>query len=188
MILIKTILWINQHTFTIMTQHEEVLTSMKEVKEEHPYITDYRGTGYCSYASEYLRRNLVNKGISCDILGGSYFNDTDEGKAAHDYAFNLITKIPADDENKHLVNVRNQGLKYGKLNPKSGHVVVLLDSVIYDLTSGQFNFPDIYNVAFFKRVFKKINLCEVGIKDRKNYGVTKSFPFTQKIQTALESW
>jgi hypothetical protein len=171
-----------------MIQHEEVLASMKEVREEHPYIADHRGTGYCSYASEYLRRKLVSKDIPCDILGGSSFNKTVEGQAAHDYAFKLITEIPDDDENKRLVRVKNDALKFGRLNPRSGHVVVLINTTIYDLTSGQFDFPEIYDISFFKKVFKKLNLCEVNIKDRENYGVTKSSPFVQKTQTALESW
>jgi hypothetical protein len=171
-----------------MTQHEEVLASMKEVREGHPYIADHRGTGYCSYASEYLRRKLIAKDIPCDILGGSSFNKTVEGQAAHDYAFKLITEIPDDDENKRLVRVKNDALKFGRLNPRSGHVVVLINTIIYDLTSGQFDFPEIYDISFFKKVFKKLNLCEVNIKDRENYGVTKSSPFVQKTQTALESW
>lgn len=171
-----------------MTQHEQILESMQKVREEHPYIADHRGTGYCSYASEYLRRELEKKNIDCIILGGSWFDKTPEAEAAHAYSFKLITAIPDDDSNQRLVRVKQDALKYGRLSPKSGHVVILVGKTIYDLTSGQFNFPAIYDISFFKKIFKKLNVCEVSIKDKDHYGVSKSYPYKETVQTALESW
>lgn len=171
-----------------MTQHEEILDSMKKVREEHPYIADVKGTGYCSYASEYLSRELKRKDIPCTILGGSWLRDTPEAKAAHDYAFKLITSLPENHYNKMLLSVKNGALKHKRLNPKSGHVVILVGNTIYDLTSGQFNFPEIYGISFFKKIFKKLTICTVSIKDRENYGVVKSTPYNDTSQSALESW
>lgn len=171
-----------------MSEHEEILESMQKVRDEHPYLADHRGTGYCSYASELLQRELEKKNIHGIILGGSWFNKTAEAEAAHDYAFDLITNIPDNDPNAHLRKVKEDALKYGRLNPRSGHVVFLLNKTIYDLTSGQFNFPEIYDISFFRKVFKKLNVCEVSIKDREHYGVTKSYPYKESSQSALESW
>jgi hypothetical protein len=171
-----------------MTEHEEILESMDKVRQEHPYIADHRGTGYCSYASELLQRELEKKNIYGIILGGSWFAKTPEAEVAHDYAFNLITSIPDTDSYKHLLRVKEDALKYGRLNPKSGHIVFLLGKTIYDLTSDQFNFPEVYNISFFRKIFKKLTVCEVSIKNRENYSVTKSVPYNETSQLGIESW
>jgi hypothetical protein len=172
----------------MMTQYEIVLGIMKTIKNNHVYITDHRGTGYCSYASELLNQALTKIGIKSIILGGSWFNKTTEADTAHDYALNLITSATDESLNPHLLKVKQQALKYGRLNPKSGHVVVLIKTTVYDLTAGQFDLPDVYNIDLFKKIFKKISVCEVSIKDKDNYGVVRSKPFTPLQATVMENW
>ena len=50
-----------------------------------------------------------------------------------------------------------------------GHAVILIDDVIYDITSEQFNLPIMYHRRVFLNIWQKVNKAKIIINESADY-------------------
>ena len=158
--------------------HTAALNAMHDIRNNNPFLIKYGGFGYCAYASELLRQDLVSKGIHCKVMIGTYFKDTKEATIAKSELIKTILSIAGSESNETFRDIKASYLKRKDLPTRTGHAIVLVDNVVYDCTSGQFKLPESYSFNFFSKVWETIHDGTITIGDiNDNFGVSK---ITQK--------
>lgn len=143
--------------------HNQILKILKLLKSKNKELTDYSGFGYCGYGSKILSLELNNNSISNSILIGTYLNNTPEGIKCKNHVHKLISTFP-DNEDNIFSDIKKRFTNRGnKLPDRTGHVVVLVNDTIYDITSEQFGLPTVYSLDLFKSIWKSIKIADLTI-------------------------
>jgi hypothetical protein len=154
--------------------HTAALNAMHGIRINNPFLIKYGGFGYCAYASELLRQDLVSKGIRCKVMIGTYFRDTKEATIAKSELIKTILSIAGSESNESFRDIKASYLKRKDLPVRTGHAVVLVDNVVYDCTSGQFKLPETYSFNFFSKVWETIHDGVITLGDiNDDFGVSK---------------
>ena len=153
----------------IIIDDVKILSIMDTLKKDNQELVINAGFGYCGYGSKLLSIELDRLGIRNNILTGTYFRETEIATSCKLFVYDLIKKFN-DGKDIHGT-IKRDFIKRGNHLPnRVGHGVVLVDNVIYDITSGQFNLPNRYSVLLFHKIWNKIKVVDIEIdKDEDFY-------------------
>lgn len=154
--------------------NNRILQSMQKIREQNIPLMKYGGFGYCGYLSELLRRDLLSKNIDCDLILGSYLKNTPEGKRAKIAVSEIILSIDDNVRNEDLKYIKEHFIKRKGLLERTGHVVILVENIVYDITSDQFKEPETYPFSIFCKTWENIYKATIEIGDtNNNFGIAK---------------
>lgn len=145
-----------------MQSKEEAL--FHKLRSNSPEVKIYKGFGYCAYCSKELYDVFNKNNITCKILLGEYLSDS---KRALKCKANNIELIKSFQEEQNVyADIKTALLKRnGKLPARTGHAVVVVDNVIYDMTSGQFGLSPIYTLEEFKDIWTTVYVITVKVDE-----------------------
>ena len=141
-----------------------------QLKQEEPEVFQFGGFGYCAYASRLLQKRLAENGIHIPLLLGEYLTHSSEAEKCRKYSEKLILSFPDDGGARTLI--KDAFVKRGgHLLARTGHVVLCREETIFDITSGQFNLPEIYPFVQFEQMWKKLYSAEVIVDKKEEFGI-----------------
>lgn len=144
------------------------------LRNSSPEVKVYQGLGYCAYCSKELHDVFKANHINSKILLGEYFSDSKLAQKCIAANIKLIKSFQEDtgiySDIKSALLKRN-----GKLPERIGHVVVLVEETVYDMTSGQFGLASTYTLDQFKDIWRTVFVCSVKVneKDTDNFKLEK---------------
>lgn len=97
------------------------------------------------------------------LVTTSKLTDSKRAKHAKEWISNIIENIP-DDSSQTLLSIRTMYSKRG-LATNTGHAVVVVDGVVYDITSGQFDLPSVYPEVWLHDMWEKVRAASVELGD-----------------------
>lgn len=161
---------------------------VKKLNKTTPDIFQYEGFGNCAYASSLLHDYLKNEKVKNDILIGEFLLPSPAGNKCKEVAISLMNKLPED--NSRYGVIKKGFIKRGfKLLNRIGHAVVVVDSTILDITSGQFGLPNIYSFEEFKEIWKDVYTAEIVLnKNPSCFNVEKIKRLTEPKSYKQESF
>jgi hypothetical protein len=142
------------------TQITNIIARLKKDNEDFVRCS---GLGYCANASIVLKEELKKVGIEGKLLYGKYLSDNAAGHAAKAHFKKLVENFPVGKDfhgrvKKHFVKNGN------KLSDKGGHVGVLVDDTVYDVTSAQFGLPIAYSLSRFLGMWDLVQVVDITLK------------------------
>ncbi len=141
---------------------DQIEKTMNELIRTVPELTLYEGLGHCVYGSKLLQDALSKIDIPSEVLAGELLLNTND--TARMKAFTKKIILSMDDEIEHFSNMRKAFIRRSATpSPRSGHAVVLIGNKIYDITSGQFGLPHIYEFPFFSDCWSQIKTIDVTL-------------------------
>jgi hypothetical protein len=160
------------------------------LKRNNETFVSKSGLGYCANASIELQKELSKLGIKSKLLYGKYLSENPVGKSAKAHFSKLIENFPSSNDfhgrvKKHFVKNGN------KVSDKGGHVVVLADDHVYDVTSAQFGLPIEYSLQRFLDMWDDVHIVEVSLKSQKtswNQKIQYSYKTKYNKDVAMESY
>lgn len=130
---------------------------MNLIRKERPEIFVYDGFGFCGYGSYLLHQELLKRHIDHTLLAGEYFRDTQEAAKCGKAQEAIIQSIPDKGPMDAYYVIKKQYEKRGhKLLKQIGHVVVVIEDTVFDITSGQFGLPETYPLDDFSKIWQEI--------------------------------
>lgn len=151
------------------------LDILNAIKIKNKELTLYSGFGYCGYGSKLLSNELNKNNIQNSILLGTYFTESVDGIKCKNRVNSLILTFP---ENGIYGIIKAGFIKRGNSLPdRTGHSVVLINDIIYDITSDQFGLPSMYSLKLFKLIWKSVKIIDIKIDK------TNDFYISNKIKT-----
>lgn len=153
--------------------HGAIEKLSKDIKRLHPDLFLYEGFGNCAYASKLLKDKLAASGIKSQLLIGEYLGNSVLAEKCRINATAIVKGLPNDDSV--YGEIKRAFVKRGnKLLEHTGHAVVIIDDVIYDITSGQFGLPFQYAYYEFAEMWVNKYLAEIVLNGKKeDFGVEK---------------
>lgn len=163
-----------------MRNDKVVITNLiAMLKRNNEKFVTKSGLGYCANASIELQKELSNLGIKSKLLYGKHLSDNQAGKRAKAHFNKLVENFPAS--NDFHGRVKRHFVKNGnKVSDKGGHVVVLSNDHVYDVTSAQFGLPIEYSLERFLDMWDDAHIVEVSLKPQNT-------SWTQKIQYSYKT-
>ena len=162
--------------------HNQILKILKSLKLKNKELTEYNGFGYCGYGSKILSLELNKNNISNSILIGTYFDNTPEGIKCKNNVHELILTF-LDNENNIFSDIKKHFTRRGnKLPDRTGHVVVLVNDKIYDITSEQFGLSTVYSLGLFKSIWKSIKIADLTIDKNSDFYINGDIKTIKTIQ------
>lgn len=153
--------------------HGVVEKLSKDIRRSHPALFLYEGFGNCAYASKLLKDKLAATGIKSQLLIGEHLGNGALAEKCRINATAIVKGLPNDDSV--YGEIKRAFVKRGnKLLERTGHAVVIIDDIIYDITSGQFGLPFQYAYYEFAEMWLDKYLAEVVLNGKKeDFGVEK---------------
>ena len=148
-----------------MIKINPVITSvMHTLRIQYPELNYHKGFGFCAFGSELLRRELASRDINADVLVGEKFSNNKEGTDAKEACLRLTNSIPEDDPVEIFAIIKQQFIKRGgTLLKNTGHAVVVVGEVVYDITARQFDKKLVYSLDQFEKTWQTTYLAKVDI-------------------------
>jgi hypothetical protein len=174
---------------TMNTQHDKILALIARLKNTNNNYVRNSGLGYCACASVELNKELAKIGIEGKLIYGKYLSETEQGKKSKAHFKGLVQNfVPGDDFHgrvkRHFVKNGNQ------LSGKGGHVGVLVNNTIYDVTSAQFGLPISYPLDRFLGMWDTAVVVDITLKPTLtswNQKVQYSYKNKEGISVSQES-
>lgn len=147
--------------------NNKIIKIFNETKNSLKETKIYNGFGWCAYCTAKLSENLYRNDISNSIAIGRRLNTTPEGEHCRKALEQLIMNINDSDEN--YGEIKRNFIHRKHLPVNFGHAVILIDDVIYDITSDQFNLPIMYHRRVFLNIWQKVNKAKIIINESADY-------------------
>lgn len=145
---------------------QKIINLIQHLKVKYPQFIESGGLGYCANASEALQSELKAIGIESKLLYGQYLKDNYAANQARGVFINFVKNFPIGTSFHGRVKSAYKK-NNNKLSNKGGHVVVLVDNYIYDVTSAQFGLPIHYSIDTFKELWREVHIVEIKLKPEK---------------------
>lgn len=154
--------------------NNKILNIMASLRNDNPELKKYKGFGYCGYGSELLKRELLKINIKSNLLVCDKLDSTTAGELSKAALTKTILSIDINDPNKDLLDIKHGLQIRGRMPLNTGHAVVCVGNVIYDITSGQFGLPETYSLKELSDIWVTINHGEISIGNPKEkFGIVK---------------
>ena len=171
----------------------QVVELMKGIWNENPSFHYYGGFGYCGTASELLRRKIedINKSAvqkipTPTLLVGKQLKDNEVTTDIKRFQINYIRNVPASDPEIYR-NIQKAFIKRDGLPQRTGHVVVMINDICYDITAGQFGIEQIYPIDKFFKMWTDTYIGTKAVLDPKETFGMRSVKLTQITRANLHS-
>lgn len=160
-------------------QYDKANDIFSTLRNELPELDKYKGFGYCAYCSKLLSDALSEQSVEHSLIVGNRFTNS---KLATNCKTANIKLIDTFDDSVPYAKIKTALHNRNNLLPKNiGHVAVLIDNTVYDLTSGQFGLENMYSLDIFRDIWADTHTCSV-IVDESNVEDFKITKITKKAQ------
>ncbi len=168
------------------TNITNIISALKHGNED--YVRN-SGLGYCADSSIELIKQLEKIGVVGKLIYGKYLSQNKSGLTAKAHFKKLIENFPTGKS--FHGRVKTQFIKNGnKLSDKGGHVGVLVDDTVYDVTSAQFGLPISYPLDIFLGMWDNVHVVDITLKPNKtswNQKIQYTYKNDKKKEISMEN-